>query len=304
MVDICLLGCGGMMPLPERRLSAALYRYNGRIVLIDCGEGTQVSIMRSGWRFKSVDAICLTHYHADHVAGLPGLLLTMANNGREQPVHLYGPPGLTAVVNGLTVITPGLSFELILTELPDTRPSGHRMGDIILKSLPVEHTSPCLAYCLEIERAGKFDTERAEKYGIPLKCWNRLQHGETIEDAARRYTPDMVLGAPRKGLKIVYCTDTRPTSSLIPFCTDTDLLICEGLYGDEKKQSHAREKKHMVFSEAAALAKESRTKELWLTHYSPSVSDPALFIAETRQIFKNTVPGRDMMMKTLFFEDG
>jgi ribonuclease Z len=302
MIDVCLLGCGGMMPLPQRRLTALLFRHNGKMILIDCGEGTQVGVKLAGWGFKPIDAILFTHYHADHVAGLPGLLLTLANSGKTEPLLLAGPPGLRQVVAGLSVIAP-VPFDLILTELPDNSMSEESIGEVVVKSIPGDHRIPCLSYSLEVKRAGMFDARRAAGLGLPVQYWNRLQKGGTVIYEGKRYDPEMVLGKPRKGLKIAYCTDTRPTRSLAEFCRDSDLLVCEGIYGEDEKKAGAIEKKHMIFSEAAAIAKESGSRELWLTHYSPSMKDPEAFADVARTIFPNTVPGRDLMTKTLQFQN-
>ncbi len=302
MVDVCLLGCGGMMPLPDRRLTALLFRCGGKMLLIDCGEGTQVSVKMTGWGFKAIEAILLTHYHADHIAGLPGLLSTIGNSGREEPLTLFGPPGLRQVVAGLTVIVPALPFDILLAELPPDCLSVGHVGDIHVSCMPVEHTTPCFAYCLELKRAGRFDVEKAQSLAVPKAFWKRLQNGETVEYKGGRYTPDMVLGKERKGIKVAYCTDTRPTEGLVNFCRDADLFICEGMYGEDEKLPDAALKKHMTFSEAAGLAKKSGSKELWLTHFSPSVKDPELYLENAAKIFENSVAGRDLMMKTLHFE--
>lgn len=302
MVDVCLLGCGGMMPLPQRKLTALLWRFCGKMILIDCGEGTQVGIKQAGWGFKQIEAVLFTHYHADHVAGLPGLLLTLANSGRTDPLRLFGPPGLNRVVAGLLVIAPALPFDLALTELPDQSESTGRIGEVFFRGVPADHRVSCLSYSLEIKRAGMFDARRAKELDIPVLFWNRLQKGESILAGGKRYEPEMVLGKLRKGLKVAYCTDSRPTDGLIDLCIGSDLLICEGIYGEDEKLPSAVEKKHMIFSEAATLAKKSGAKELWLTHYSPSLKDPETFAGIARNIFENSVPGRDLMKKTLQFE--
>ncbi len=302
MVDVCLLGCGGMMPLPERALSALLYKYNGKTILIDCGEGTQVCIKRTGWGFKPIEAICITHCHADHITGLPGLLLTIANSGRTEPVTVLGPPGLVEAVKGLTVIAPALPFELISIELSDKCMSEYRAGDVFIKSIPADHNIPCLAYSLEIKRMGEFNAQRASEIGIPLKLWNSLQKGDIIEYCGTVYKPDMVMGKPRKGLKVAYCTDTRPSERIADLAHGSDLFICEGFYGEDEKLDGAIEKKHMVFSEAALLAAKSGSGELWLTHYSPALKDPGLYMDNVKKIFKNTFAGRDLKTKSLKFE--
>jgi ribonuclease Z len=302
MLDVCLLGCGGMLPLPDRRLTAMLCRYNGKMVLVDCGEGTQVAINIAGWGFNSIDALCITHYHADHIAGLPGFLLTLGNNGREEPLTIFGPPGLKSVIKGLTIIAPQLPYEINLVELSDVSQEKNQIGEITMYSLPVDHGLTCLAYSLQVQRQGKFDVERAKKFAIPMHFWSRLQKGKTIEYEGKCFEPAMVLGRPRKGLKITYCTDTRPVDELVDFSQNSDLLISEGMYGDDKLEK-AIEYKHMVFSEAARLARNSNSRELWLTHFSPSITNPDLLIDEAKIVFPNTVQGKDLMKKTFKFDE-
>lgn len=303
MLDICLLGTGGMMPLPNRWLTSLLVRCDGKMMLIDCGEGTQIPLKMAGWGFKAIDALCFTHYHADHIAGLPGLLLTIGNSGREEPLILAGPPGLQIVVKMLTIIAPRLPFELRYFELPDNEQVEMELGSFLVKSIPVDHWIPCFSYSIEVKRAGKFDAERAKEQNIPVSWWKFLQKGEQVTFEGRLVTPEMVLGEPRKGLKVCYCTDTRPTDALTEFVRDSDLLICEGMYGEEDKYQKALEKKHMLFSEAAKLAAEGDVKELWLTHYSPSMANPEEHLENAARIFPNSLAGRDLMTRTLKFQE-
>lgn len=291
-----------MMPLPERRLTALLYRFNGRMMLVDCGEGTQVSVKQAGWGFKAIDVVCFTHYHADHIAGLPGFLLTLGNSGRCDPLTLLGPPGLKAVVCGLTIITPNLPYDLRIIELPDGGISQNRFDGVTISSMPVDHAIPCLAYRLEISRLGRFNVQCAQSLGIPVQYWSKIQNGESIEYEGRLFEPNMVLGPRRKGIKVTYCTDTRPTKALPAFCSNSDILICEGMYGENERLPDAVEKKHMIFSEAASLAKQAACKELWLTHYSPSLYDPTFFLDRTKLIFPDTYAGYDLKSKTLRYE--
>ena len=213
MLDVCLLGTGGMMPLPYRWLTALMMRFNGSSLLIDCGEGTQIAIKEKGWSFKPIDVICFTHYHGDHISGLPGLLLTMGNADRKEPLTLIGPRGLERVVNSLRVIAPELPFPIIYKEITEPEQI-FEMNGYRLKAFRVNHNVLCYGYTLEIDRAGKFDVARAEENAIPKMFWKHLQKGETVEDAGKVYTPDMVLGPARKGIKLTYTTDTRPTNSI------------------------------------------------------------------------------------------
>ena len=302
MLDICLVGTGGMMPLPRRWLTALMTRYNGSSLLIDCGEGTQVAIKEKGWSFKPIDVICFTHYHGDHISGLPGLLLTMGNADRKEPLTLIGPRGLERVVNALRVIAPELPFDIKFIEI--TQPeqvielNGYR-----ITAFKVNHNVVCYGYTLEILRQGKFSAERAKEQEIPLKFWNPLQKGQTIEAEGKIYTPDMVLGPERKGIKLTYTTDTRPTDSILKNAADSDLFICEGMYGEDDKADKAKGYKHMTFREAAVLARNANVQEMWLTHYSPSLVRPDDYMDKVREIFPNAFPGKDGKCVELNFED-
>ena len=302
MLDICLLGCGGMMPLPYRWLTSLMVRFNGSSLLIDCGEGTQVAIREKGWSFKPIDTICFTHYHGDHIGGLPGLLLTMGNSDRTEPLTLIGPPGLEKVVNALRIIAPGLPFPIIFKEITEPEQT-FELNGYRLKAFKVNHNVTCYGYTMEIDRAGKFDAERAKAAEIPLKLWSRLQKGEIITEEGRTFTPDMVMGPARKGIKLTYCTDTRPTESIVNHAKRSDLFICEGMYGDPEKIPDAKAKKHMMFQEAAKIAAQAEVAELWLTHYSPSLPRPEFYMDEVQKIFSNTHPGNDGKSVELGFEE-
>ncbi len=302
MLDVCLLGSGGMMPLPYRFLTALMTRFNGSSLLIDCGEGTQVAIKEKGWSFKPIDVICFTHYHGDHISGLPGLLLTMGNADRTEPLTLIGPKGLERVVGSLRVIAPELPFPIIYKEIEGPEQT-FEMNGYRLKAFRVNHNVLCYGYTLEIDRAGKFDVGRAKAQDIPQRYWSRLQGGETIETDGRVLTPDMVLGPPRKGIKLTYTTDTRPTDSIRRNAKGADLFICEGMYGEKEKAAKAAEYKHMTFYEAAELAREAQAVEMWLTHYSPSLTRPEQYMDEVKKIFPAAKAGKDGMSAELMFED-
>lgn len=302
MLDVCLLGTGGMMPLPRRWLTSLMCRYNGSNILIDCGEGTQVAIKQKGWSFKPIDVICVTHYHADHISGLPGLLLTMGNAERTEPLTMIGPKGLERVVSALRTIAPELPFEIKFIELTEPEQSiqfeGYRIN-----AFRVRHNVVCYGYSIEVDRSGKFNPDKAKELQIPVQNWGKLQKGETVVVEGQTYTPDMVMGAPRKGLKVTYTTDTRPVDSIVKAAENADLFICEGMYGEPDKEAKAVEYKHMTFKEAAGIAALANPKEMWLTHYSPSLVRPKDYMDTVTEIFANAKAGKDGMSVDLAFED-
>lgn len=302
MIDVCLLGTGGMMPLPHRALTSLMVRYNGMNVLIDCGEGTQVSIKQQGWSVKPIDVICFTHFHADHISGLPGLLLTLGNAERTEPITMIGPKRLEKIVNALRMIAPELPFPIHFIELEQEEES-FTFNGLRINAFRVNHNVTCYGYSLELDRAGRFDVERAKAQNIPMPFWGRLQKGEVIESEGNVYTPDMVLGDARKGIKLTYCTDSRPTPGIVKNASGSDLFICEGMYGEPDKEEKAKEHKHMTFYEAARMAKDAKVKELWLTHYSPSLVRPQEYLDQVRNIFPNTITAKDRRTTTLLFEE-
>ena len=304
MLDVCLLGTGGMMPLPYRWLTSLMMRYNGSNILIDCGEGTQIAMKEKGWSPNPIDVICFTHYHADHISGLPGLLLSIGNSERTDDITMIGPKGLSRVVKALCTIAPELPFGLKFIEIESPRQTFTFTGYEI-EAFKVSHNVTCYGYTLRVPRTGRFDADKARQLEIPLPFWNRLQKGETIEDAGKVYTPDMVIGPARRGLKITYCTDSRPIPVISEMAADADLFICEGMYGEPGSEEKAKEHRHMTFYEAAKLAKaaDPQPKEMWLTHYSPSLSYPKEYEKEVRKIFKNTHAAKDGRSVSLLFED-
>lgn len=302
MLDLCLLGTGGMMPLPNRWTTSLLTRYNGSSLLIDCGEGTQVALKSSGLSFKPIDVICITHFHADHIAGLPGFLLTMGNAERTEDLLMIGPKGLEKVVNSLRIIAPELPFKIKFHEISEDFETIEYKGYLI-DAFKVYHKVICYGYNIRINRQGKFDAEAAKAQEIPIMYWSRLQKGEVINDGERIFTPDMVLGPARKGIKVTYCTDTRPMPTITNNAKDADLFICEGMYGEPGKETKAKEYRHMTMYEAAKMAKEAEVKELWLTHYSPSLVRPEEYLEQVRAIFERTKMPRDGWNKTIEFTD-
>ncbi|MBR1931449.1 MAG: ribonuclease Z [Lachnospiraceae bacterium] len=302
MLDVCLLGTGGMMPLPHRWLTSLMMRYNGKSILIDCGEGTQIAMKQKGWSPNPIDIICFTHYHADHISGLPGMLLTMGNAERTEPLLLIGPKGLTKVVNSLRVIAPELPFEIQFLEITENEQTFSFDG-FTIEAFKVNHNVICYGYSMRVDRAGKFNREKAVADGIPMQIWNRLQKGETVTIDNVTYTPDSVMGPPRKGLKVTYCTDTRPTDSIREHAVGSDLLILEGMYGEPDKLVKAKEHKHMTMYEAARIAKEANVPQMWLTHYSPSMIHPEEYMGEVKKIFPAAIAAKDRRTVELRFAE-
>ncbi|MGL5576094.1 MAG: ribonuclease Z [Sarcina sp.] len=316
MIDLAMLGIGGGMPLPNRYLSASLLNFKGRKILIDCGEGTQVSMRELGWGFKSIDIICITHGHGDHTVGIPGLLATIGNSGRETPLTIIGPNGIKNIINGLRVIAPYLPYEINIIEATDSNYK-FAVEDNELKLIdnnkncfePIEistkildHSTNCIGYTFNIKRTPKFDVDKAIQNNVPKPLWGKLQKGIPIELNGITYTPNLVLGQDREGLKISYITDTRTMPQISEFIKNSNLFICEGTYGDDQDIDKAIQNKHMTFREAAILAKNGTVDELLLTHFSPAMPNPSLFIQNARDIFENTIIGETHLIKKLTFK--
>ncbi len=299
MIDVTLVGTGGMLPLPERFLASCLIEYNGNSILIDCGEGTQISLHKGRLSMSKIGTILITHCHADHVSGLPGLLLTIGNQGRTAPLNIIAPRGSTKYINSLLVVCGFLPYEVRIAELHDAKPQEFEQIGLKITSIPLKHHINCLGYSLELPLKPHFQPDKAKELNIPVKFWRTLHSGNSVKVDSSTYTPDMVLGEPRDPVKITYVTDTRPVKYIKDIAKNSNLFICEGMYGEDEQHDNAVEKKHMIFSEAAAIAKEACVKEMWLTHFSPSMSRPEDFIDYAAKIFPNTRIGKDLMSTTL-----
>ncbi|HJZ90488.1 MAG TPA: ribonuclease Z [Gemmataceae bacterium] len=305
MIDVSLLGTGGTLPLPDRFLSSVLVRCGGQLTLIDCGEGTQVSLRKLGWGLKDIGTILLTHFHADHVAGIPGLLLTIGNSGRtrEEPVTVVGPRGVQRVVESLRVIAPHLPYPVRYREMTGDPTDSICVGPVEVTACPADHDIACLAFRMSLPRAPAFQPDRARALGLPVTTWKLLQRGESVEHGGRVVRPEEVLGPPRPGLSFAFVTDTRPTRTLVEFVSDVDLLICEATYGDPADRPKAIENKHMTFAEAGTLGAAARARQLWLTHFSPALPNPEFFAKEAEAVYPDVVIGREHLTTTLAFRD-
>ncbi|MDR0946708.1 MAG: ribonuclease Z [Ruminococcus sp.] len=300
MLDVILGGTGGMMPLPKRFLTTLYVELEGAAFLIDCGEGTQIALKKTDCHLSSIDLLMITHFHADHIAGLPGLLLSLANSGKTSKLTIFGPRGLRRIVESLTVICRDLPFKLEINELDTKDPAEFKWNNFTINALPLRHKIACFGYFAEFKRKPIFNPKKAEALGVPLKFYRVLHSGESVTlENGETITTQMVTDGKRDSVKISYVTDTLPFSAIADFAYGSDLFICEGMYADDEMKSKMQDKHHMLFSDAAKLAKEAEVKELWLTHFSPALVNPKENILEIKKIFENTVIPYDGYSKTL-----
>ena len=305
MIDLVLLGCGGNMPMPNRFLSSLFINCKGRKILIDCGEGTQISMKMKNCGFKNIDLICITHLHGDHFNGLIGLLSTIANSSRTEDLTIIGPHGIKEHMNAVRVLVEYLPYNINVIENPEGPFSlcHEHLKDIEISTIRLEHSTECLGYSLDFKRWPKFNKDKANLNNVPTILWQKLQSGKSITMDGLEYKPEMVLGDDRKGIKVSFITDTRPIFSIPEFIKDSDLFICEAMYGDDMDISKAVKNNHMTFREAANLARLGNVKKLLLTHFSPSLENPQEFIENATSVFENTILGEDRLEFNLTFED-
>ena len=307
-LEVFILGCGGMMPLPRRHLTSVLLRREGDLFLFDCGEATQISLKKLNLKWKNISTIFISHTHADHVTGLPGILMLSSQVDRTEPLYIIGPPKIKEFVEtSIKVLDMYINYEIIVKEI--TEPGVVMQGENFkVEAFQLDHTKPCFGYKLtEAPRPGIFHPEKAKELGIPMgSMWSALQHGETVILAdGRSVTPDMVLGLPRKGRKFSFVTDTLAIPSIAEEVKDSDLFICEGMFEDELAES-AHEKKHMTAVEAALIAKSAGgIKQMGLIHYSPRYTDKELSILleQAQEVFADTFLTRDGQTILLKYED-
>jgi len=306
-LEAFILGCGGMMPLPNRHLTSVLLRREGDLFLFDCGEGTQVSLRRLNLRWKKISVIFVSHTHADHVTGIPGLLMLSSQVDRDDPLYIIGPPRITEYIeSSRRVLDMYINYEIVIKEI--TAPGVVYSGDgFHVRAFPLRHTKPCYGYALEEDkRPGEFHVEKAEALGVKRgPKWAALQSGQIVQaEDGTDVRPDQVLGPERTGRKFSFVTDTLAFREIADEVADSDLFVCEGMFERALEES-AREKKHMTAEQAASIAKAAAVKKLALIHYSPRYTEYELkqVIKEAEAIFPPTVLSRDRMVFPIEYVD-
>ena len=298
-MEAFVLGCGGMMPLPYRHLTSVLLRRDGDLFLFDGGEGTQVSLRRLNLKWKKINAIFVSHTHADHVTGLPGIMMLSAQVDRTEPLYIYGPPKVAEYIEtSRKVLDMYINYPVIVKEI--TAPCVVHEGDgFYIRAFPLSHTKTCVGYTLEeLDRPGEFNPEKAAQLGVPRgPLWGKLQRGECVTAPDGSIVrPEDVLGAKRSGRKFSYVTDTLYLPSIAKEVRGSDLLICEGMFEDELIDQ-AREKKHMTARQAATIARDACVRRMAMIHYSPRYTDRELdiLLKQAQEVFPGAELSRDRM---------
>lgn len=304
MLNVTFLGTAGSLPTPERNPSAVLVNREGELILFDCAEGTQRQMMRARTGMMRLNYIFLTHLHADHILGIPGLLETMAFQGRENPITIAGPVNTIRLVECFkSVCYFSRSFIVQAIELEP--------GDVIkmkgfqVRAISTNHSVPSIGYSLEEDmRLGRFNREAAISLGVaPGPLFGKLQHGQTIEVDGRKIEPHEVMGPPRPGRKLVYTGDTRPCKSVQMASQGADLLIHECALASDMAQ-WARDTKHSTAAEAAEVARDAGVGQLVLTHISSRYSeDTSQLLKEAKSIFERTIVAEDLMSMDIRLKD-
>lgn len=305
MIDVTLLGTSALLPLPDRAETAALLVCCGHCVLFDCGEGTQMAARKAGVSLMKTDVIALTHYHGDHIFGLPGLLQTMSIMGREEPLTITGPGNIEKELEHILALAGWLPYPLRLVSVPEAGLDLEKMGfpqGARLTAFPTAHRVVSQGYVFTLPRGGKFLPEQARALGIPVQQWSFLQKGYPVALNGKTILPESVLGAPRRGLKVVFSGDTAFCTSLIRASEEADLLLCEATYGENEQAQTAAEYGHMTFAQAGQTAARAGAKRLWLMHYSQMVEEPEEYLPNAQAAFPDAECGFDGKRITLRFE--
>ena len=298
-MEAFILGCGGMMPLPYRHLTSVLLRREGNLFLFDCGEGTQVSLRRLNLKWKKIDAIFISHTHADHVTGLPGILMLTAQVDRTEPLYIYGPPKIKEYVEtSRKVLDMYINYPIIVKEI-EAPCVVHSGKDFYIRAFPLDHTKICVGYTLEeLDRPGEFNPDKARELGVPVgPLWAQLQQGFEVQSAdGKTVKPEQVLGEKRSGRKFSFVTDTLYKPGIADEVRGSDLLVCEGMFENELIDQ-AKEKKHMTAGQAAKIAKDAGVRRMCMIHYSPRYTDRELekLLEEAKEVWPDSELSRDRM---------
>jgi ribonuclease Z len=300
---IVFLGTGGTYPSKLRNVTSIAVQMPGEVLMFDCGEGTQRQLMRSPVSFMKIKKIFISHLHADHFLGLPGLIQSMSLNGREDELLIFGPRGMKENVDAMLSLGYFKSgFEVVSRDL---RPGAVvDFGDYRVKSVQADHSIPALAFSLEEKaRPGKFDVKRAKALGIPEgPLFRRLQEGKAVTVQGERITPGMVLGKHRRGRKMVYSGDTKPSDRITALAHRADVLIHDCTL-DSSHNQLAHDFGHSTAAQAATVAKKAKVKMLFLVHLSPRYEDTSVLENEARRIFKNSVVADDLSEYSVKYPD-
>ena len=298
MLTITLLGTAATMPLPDRALSTAFAACGGHGLLFDCGEGTQAAARRAGVNLMRADAVCLTHYHGDHIFGLPGLLQTLGAQGRTRPLLLVGPKGLAGIWSAVRALTGPLPYAVRLQEADgplalDALSEGWPAG-AVLRPFATRHRVPSRGYRLDLPRAGRFDPAKARALNVPVPAWKLLQRGQSIPlENGAVVAPADVLGPARRGLRFVFSGDTAPCPALEQAAQNADLFLCDATYPDNEQEAQAKQWGHSTFAQGAAIAKKADVRRFWLMHYSPMILEPEAALPNAQAVFPAAECGFD-----------
>ena len=298
-MEAFILGCGGMMPLPYRHLTSVLLRRDGDLFLFDGGEGTQVSLRRLNLKWKKINAIFVSHTHADHVTGLPGILMLNAQVERTEPLFIFGPPKIKEYIEtSRKVLDMYINYPIEVKEI--TAPSIVFEGDgFYIRAFPLDHTKTCVGYTLEeLDRPGEFNPEKAELLNVPVgPLWGKLQKGQSVVSSdGKTVFPEDVMGKKRSGRKFSFVTDTLYKTSIAKEVYGSDLLVCEAMFENDLIDQ-AKEKKHMTAREAALIARDSNSLRMYMIHYSPRYNDKELekLLLQAREIYPGAELSKDRM---------
>ena len=306
-MEAFILGCGGMMPLPYRHLTSVLLRREGDLFLFDCGEGTQVSLRRLNLKWKKIDAIFISHTHADHVTGLPGILMLNAQVDRTEPLYIYGPPKIKEYVEtSRRVLDMYINYPIVVKEI-EAPCVVHSGKDFYIRAFPLDHTKICVGYTLEeLDRPGEFNPDKARELGVPVgPLWAQLQNGfEVLASDGSTVKPEQVLGEKRSGRKFSFVTDTLYKTTIADEVRGSDLLVCEGMFESELIDQ-AKEKKHMTSVQAATIARDAQVRRMCMIHYSPRYTDRELekLLNEAKEVWPAAELSRDRMQIDIPYVD-